>query len=220
MDVAASRISSVSNQTSLVAPKNRSGRTQAMRRGAARAALLAAATDLLLEEGVRGVTLARVAERAGYGRGIVTHHFGSKHGLLSALVSEAQIGLAAKLVDEEPGLNRLLRLLELYVRSFSQSPISWRPFQLLWADAVGGSELQEYMRERDVWFRNHVRADVVAGISAGTIRTDVNPDLVAVRVVGELRGIGLQRALSQRSDDTAKLAAFVVSSWRRILLAN
>lgn len=57
-------------------------RTQQERRDQASAALLEAAAELVVEEGVRAVTLARVGERAGYSRGLVTHHFGGKQALL------------------------------------------------------------------------------------------------------------------------------------------
>src|SRR2546421_53515 len=57
-------------------------RTQQQRRDQAETALLNAAAELAVEHGVRSLTLARVGERAGYSRGIVTHHFGSKQALL------------------------------------------------------------------------------------------------------------------------------------------
>ena len=60
-------------------------RTQQQRRDQAETALLNAAAELAVEHGVRSLTLARVGERAGYSRGIVTHHFGSKQGLILSL---------------------------------------------------------------------------------------------------------------------------------------
>src|ERR1700730_2059809 len=42
-----------------------------------------AAITLLIERGVQGTTLAAIGERAGYSRGLVTHRFGSKAGLLA-----------------------------------------------------------------------------------------------------------------------------------------
>ena len=47
-------------------------RTQQQRRDQAETALLNAAAELAVEHGVRSLTLARVGERAGYSRGIVT----------------------------------------------------------------------------------------------------------------------------------------------------
>src|SRR6266436_1372700 len=42
-----------------------------------------AAIALLIERGVQGTTLAAIGEQAGYSRGLVTHRFGSKAGLLA-----------------------------------------------------------------------------------------------------------------------------------------
>lgn len=188
-------------------------RTQEQRRTAARTALLAAAAELVVESGVRSVTLARVGERAGYSRGMVTHHFGSKQGLLDALARDAQAGLVPGLDQEPPGLDRLLELVDAHVRNLENAPVMWRSFLLLWADAVGGGELAPVMRERDVWFRRHLRADVVAGQADGTIRPDVDPDTVALRVVAELRGVGMQRILDPAPPAVAALAAAVVRGW-------
>ena len=51
------------------------------------------------------------------------------------------------------------------------------------------------MQERDDLFRADVRADLEAGIHAGQVRPDVEPVVLAVALVGQLRGIGLQRLL-------------------------
>src|SRR5690242_9389406 len=56
---------------------------------AARAAILAAAEALLAEGGVEAVQVRAVARRAGMTDAGVTHHFGDRHGLLTALVEDA-----------------------------------------------------------------------------------------------------------------------------------
>lgn len=48
--------------------------------------LAAAAYEILQEEGMSGVTLAKVAERAGMSKGIVVHYFGGKDALLEAVM--------------------------------------------------------------------------------------------------------------------------------------
>ncbi len=47
--------------------------------------LLDATMEIVAARGVRAVTLAAVGTAAGYSRGIVTHQFGSRRGLLDAL---------------------------------------------------------------------------------------------------------------------------------------
>src|SRR5260370_39403706 len=45
-----------------------------------------AAIHLLVDKGIAGTTLAAIGANAGYSRGLVTHRFGSKSGLLAHVV--------------------------------------------------------------------------------------------------------------------------------------
>ncbi len=56
-----------------------------------------------------------------------------------------------------------------------------------------------------------------AGIADGTIRPDAAPGEVAVEVVGQLRGIGLQRLLDPQAVDIERLHHTVTEHWRRAL---
>lgn len=160
------------------------------------------------------MTLTSVGERAGYSRGMVTHHFGSKRGLLDALVRDAQAALAPGLEAEPPGLGRLVRLVAAYVGAIEANSTRGRSFLVLWADAASGGELAEVMRERDSWFRDHLHADVVAGMADGTGCKDADPNMIAFRLVAELRGIGLQWALASSRPRIDDLAATEVAAWR------
>jgi AcrR family transcriptional regulator len=192
-------------------------RTQKQRRDEAEAALLNAAAALVVEKGVRSLTLARVSEQAGYSRGLVTHHFGSKQALLERLAQASQTGFVPGLDGLPPGLDRLLRLIGGYVGMLGQVGVLNRAFLLLWAEAATASELTPIFRERDEAFRADLREDVTAGIADGTVRPDVVPHEVAIAVVGQLRGIGLQRLLDPEVVDTERLRHSVTEHWRRAL---
>jgi hypothetical protein len=62
-----------------------------------------------------------------------------------------------------------------------------------------------------------VREDVAAGVADGAIHPDVVPDEVAIAVVGQLRGVGLQRLLDPRAVDTERLRRSITEHWRRAL---
>jgi len=192
-------------------------RTQQERRAQAEAALLDAAAELVVQHGVRSLTLARVGEQAGYSRGIVTHHFGSKQALLERLARATQAGFVPGLGDLPPGLDRLLRLIDGYIGALGDVGMMNRAFLLLWAEAATASELAPIFRERDEAFRSDLRSDVTAGITDGDVRPDVEPGDVAIAVVGQLRGIGLQRLLDPHTVDTARLRHTVTDYWRRAL---
>lgn len=192
-------------------------RTQTQRRNEAETALLDAAAELVVEQGVRSLTLARVGERAGYSRGLVTHHFGSKPALLERLARATQTGFVPALDGLPPGLDRLLRLIDGYLGALGRVSVLNRAFLLLWAEAATASELAPIFRERDEAFRADLQEDVTAGIADGTIRSDVVPAHVAIAVVGQLRGIGLQRLLDPQAVDTEQLRQPVTEQWRRAL---
>jgi len=194
-------------------------RTQEQRRTATRAALLGAAAELVVESGVRALTLASVGKRAGYSRGIVTHHFGSKQALLDALAKSSQTGFVPGAADLPPGLERLVFLIEGYVTELGRDGVGGRAFLLLWAEAATAAGLSASFRERDEAFRADLRADVAAGVRDHTIRADASPQDVAVAVLGQLRGIGMQRLLDPGAVDTQRLSRAVAQQWRRALSA-
>jgi AcrR family transcriptional regulator len=192
-------------------------RTQQERRDQAEAALLNAAAELVVEEGVRSLTLARVGERAGYSRGLITHYFGSKQALLERLAYATQSGFVPGLDGMSPGLDRLLRLIDGYIGALGQLRMLNRAFLLLWAEAATTSDLARIFRERDQAFRADLSEDVAAGIADGAVRPDVAAGEVAVAVLGQLRGIGLQRLVDSQAVDTERLRRSVTEHWRRAL---
>jgi AcrR family transcriptional regulator len=192
-------------------------RTQQQRRDQAETALLNAAAELVIEEGVRSLTLARVGERAGYSRGLATHYFGSKQALLQRLAHATQSGFVPGLDGVPPGLGRLLRLIDGYIGALGQLRIPSRAFLLLWAEAATAADLAAIFRERDEAFRSDLRADITAGITDGTIRPDATAEDVAVAVLAQLRGIGLQRLVDSPAVDTERLRRSVTGYWHRAL---
>ena len=195
-------------------------RTQQERRDQAEAALLNAAAELIVEEGVHSLTLARVGQRASYSRGLITHYFGSKQALLVQLARSTQSGFVPGLDGMPPGLDRLLRLIDGYIGALGQMRMMNRAFLLLWAEAATAQELGSIFRERDEAFRADLSEDVKAAVSDGTVRPDVVADDVAVAVLGQLRGIALQRLVDSLAVDTQQLRQSVTSYWRRALAAQ
>lgn len=90
-------------------------RTQDERRALAERRVVEAAVALIADHGSRSATLARVGENAGYSRGIVTHHFGTRDGLLRRVVEYA------RQVDvpecDSDGLRQLTGTVESYLRN-------------------------------------------------------------------------------------------------------
>jgi AcrR family transcriptional regulator len=166
-------------------------RTQEQRRAETERRVLDAAMALIARSGSRAVTLAEVGEAAGYSRGIVYHHFGSRERLLEAVVDEAQrFDVPAYQGD---GLDYLVRIIEAYLRNVVRRTPSARAFLQLWGEAIAADPvLAPLFARRDADFRQ-LLADVVRqGVADGSIRPDANPAAAAVLIVALVRGTGLQ----------------------------
>src|SRR5919112_134612 len=77
--------------------------------------LLEAARDLIAECGPEGLTMDRLAEHAGVGKGTVFRRFGSRAGLMLTLLSESEAAFQARFMfgppplgPGAPGLERLI----------------------------------------------------------------------------------------------------------------
>ncbi len=67
-----------------------------------RARLLGAARELIEECGAAGLTMDRLAERAGVGKGTVFRRFGSRAGLMMTLLSDAEADFQARFMFGPP----------------------------------------------------------------------------------------------------------------------
>lgn len=166
-------------------------RTQRERREETERKVLAAATSLIARHGSRALTLAEVGEAAGYSRGIVTHHFGSRENLLRAVVRDART-----FTLPDPGDSAADWLAEM-VRAYLENVTSRRPsaaaFLQMWGEAIAADPvLMPLYAEDDASFRRLLADKVREGIRDGSVRADADPGAMAVSLVGLLRGIALQ----------------------------
>jgi AcrR family transcriptional regulator len=168
-------------------------RTQAERRAATEQRVLDAAVALTAERGVRAVTLATVGEKAGYSRGIVTHHFGSRRALLDALVGRLQDTFRPPTASAGTGLDRLLALVDAYLVHLDAEPEIARAFLVLWVESLAAEpELRPVFADRDKRFRSAIADAVRAGTADGSITADAGAEALALAIVGLLRGVGMQ----------------------------
>ncbi|WP_431874728.1 TetR/AcrR family transcriptional regulator [Amycolatopsis sacchari] len=166
-------------------------RTQEQRRAETIRRVLDAATALIARSGSRAVTLAEVGEAAGYSRGIVYHHFGSRERLLEAVVDEAQ-RFDVPAYDGD-GLDHLVRIVEAYLRNVVRRTPTARAFLQLWGEAIAADPvLAPLFARRDADFRQLLANVVRQGVADGSVRPDADPAAAAVLVVALVRGTGLQ----------------------------
>jgi AcrR family transcriptional regulator len=175
-------------------------RTQEQRRAETERRVLDAAMTLIAAHGSRSITLAQVGEAAGYSRGIVYHHFGSREKLLAAVMADAQ--RFAVPAYEGDGLDYLSKLVAAYLDNVVNRSPAARAFLQLWAEATAADEvLTPLFARQDADFRVFLADRIRAGIADGTVRADADPAAAAVYLVALLRGIGLQLIATPPPDD-------------------
>jgi len=192
-------------------------RTQQERRAQTERRLLDAAASLLAQGGASAVTLAEIGRVAGYSRGIVTHQFGSRLGLLTAFAEVAQERVEPRPGDP-PGIERLLNLARAYVDLVASGDAYSRGFLLLWAESLRAApEIREIFAARDRRLTEEIVADLVAGQAAGEVRADLDVEVATTVLIGQLRGLALQLILGEDAPSADAVKAALVEGIRRSL---
>ncbi|WP_207913516.1 TetR/AcrR family transcriptional regulator [Sphingomonas sp. BK235] len=153
--------------------------------------MIAAAVELIAERGSRAITLAAVGTAAGYSRGIVTHHFGSRDKLLRAIMEHTRtFDIPGR---RENAMSWLGDMVRAYLEKITEQRPAARAFLQMWGEAIGADPvLMPLYAEQDAGFRRLIAQKITEGIQDGSIRADADPDAMGVFVVGLLRGIALQ----------------------------
>jgi AcrR family transcriptional regulator len=180
-------------------------RTQGERRAEAERRLVQAAAELVAEIGPARVTLANVGERAGYSRGLATHHFGSKGALMQRLVDAVTLQFREGIFDEthsDSAMDEAMGLVRTYFQVISNLQPVNRARLVLWADAVatGSPDVRPAMVGADREFREAITKSLQRGLAAGEFPDSVDPQGLATVIVGMLRGVALQSLLDDQVD--------------------
>ncbi|MFG1931357.1 TetR/AcrR family transcriptional regulator [Mycobacterium sp. NPDC048908] len=180
-------------------------RTQQQRRIEAERRLVRAAAELVGEVGPAGVTLANVGQRAGYSRGLATHHFGSKSALMQRLVevvtSQFREAITQESQSDSP-VDQLRQLIDFYFRVVSDLQPVNRARLVLWADAVAGpsEDVRPQMISADREFREEIEKRIQLAVTAGDVNNTVDAQGLATVIVAMLRGVALQYVLDDKVD--------------------
>lgn len=180
-------------------PPKKPRRTQAERVAESERRMLAAALELVGQRGYHATTLAAVGEAAGYSRGLAHERFGSKSGLLWALVKQLlrvwQQESRARGATGHTGIEALCDLLDNHRRAVVEDR-GIRAFYALMFEALGPvPDLRPEFQALHRRFRADIERILREGIDAGLIRADIDPAAQAAILLGAQRGIAFQKLL-------------------------
>ncbi|MFN6549883.1 TetR/AcrR family transcriptional regulator [Mycolicibacterium septicum] len=180
-------------------------RTQEVRRAEAEQRLITAAAEMVGEVGPASVTLANVGQRAGYSRGLATHHFGSKGALMQRLVEavthQFRDAMVAEGESDEP-LAELRALIDIYFDVVADMQPVNRARLVLWADAVANpaEDTRALMVAADREFREGIEKRIEVAVTTGQVPDSVHPHGLATVIVAMLRGVALQALIDDDVD--------------------
>ena len=172
--------------------------------------LVEAASRLFAERGYRDASVQAIGEAAGVSRGSIFWHFGSKEGLLLAVVEQAFARWESETlvpnVGEAVGLEAIRRGLDAH-RAFlaGEGERTQRLFFVLFFEALGP---RPELLGRFVELHAHLRGLAADWLRAGTdVRDDIDPDGAAAMLVGALGGVAYQRLAYPKLDLDATYGA-------------
>jgi AcrR family transcriptional regulator len=205
----------------------RKRRTQAERRLQSSTGLVKAAIDVISTEGVGATTFETIARRGRYSRALVSKRFGSKQGLIEAVIAYLRARPEAmaieERVDELTGFEALLAYIDIYMHHLATDENGQAYYRLLSSALADKSPLQM------IFFAEHERfharlADIVRrGQAEGNIRRDIDPDSAAYTAGGIVFSIAMSLLLNpsmdisaiRRSSSKTLTAAFAVAPRKR-----
>ena len=178
---------------------------------ATRARILDAARHLLAA-GNGELEMSWVAKEAGVSQGLAYHHFGSKDGLLAAVVNDfydrvEEAVLMAKLDDIADWETRERTRSERYIRFLTHDPLGpLLATQLAQSPAVAAIEAERWSKLIEEGARN-----IAEGQRRGVIVNPQRSDLLAAMVLGSIRST-VQRVL--QTDQSHEPAQLTEEIWR------
>ncbi|MDX3642551.1 helix-turn-helix domain-containing protein [Streptomyces sp. MB09-02B] len=180
---------------------------QVQRRGVERRrAMVDAAITLFSRQGVRGTGVAAIAEQAGVTPSALIHHFGSKDGLVQAVLEEADRRALARLSATPTSEPTLAEAFDWFVRDAEHTAAAERELTALHTTLTAenltpGTALHTWFRDRGRALRAHLTALFTRAATDGSARPDVTPETLATEVAAFLEGAHLLWLLDPQQVD-------------------
>jgi AcrR family transcriptional regulator len=203
-------------------PARRRGMSKAERSARSDAEIMRAAARLIARQGYGKTSLIQIGLEAGYSGALISSRFGSKEGLLRALLEH----IKTRFNDDQirpalagrKGLEALCAVMDAYLRELKERVDRVRIFYVLMGEGLGSvPEVLPSFSRLNESLRADAEQRIREGIDAGEIRPDLDPKVEAVAFLAALRGTALQWLVDHESFDLDHVRRGLVASLRRNL---
>jgi AcrR family transcriptional regulator len=180
-------------RTSAKAEASPARRTQAERREDSDRRMVRAAIELFAERGVTGTSLADIGERAGFSRGLPVFRYGSKVGVIKAVLESMEQRSSARrsvVLEGKRGLAALRAAVAHRIDTMQGSAAgSSALYSVVIASLYSMPELKPYIAAKNEGWRRSIAAHLQDAQAAGEIRADVDCEQQATIIHCLLRGL-------------------------------
>jgi len=175
-------------------------RTQAQRREESDNRLLAAAAEIIAEEGYLAATLVRVGQRAGFSRALASRKYGSKDGLIEAVIWRVSAHVNEQVDQAIAGLadplDQLLALFDRFVELVLTDTSVRAYFVLFSAMIANRLETRAVFEQVQQRFGDRIEDLIAAAQRAGRIPPALPARHAAFLVGCLLAGISIETAMA------------------------
>ncbi len=178
-------------------------RTHKERRETSEKEMLKAAITLFARQGYMKTTLGEVGREAGYTAGLVSHKFGSKEGLLQAVVDhisnrflQDQLG---KSIEQKSATDSINNYIEIYLTEVSLREGPVRALYVIMGEALGAvPEIRSSIADLNTGAREILMDIIQHGIDQGEFNKDTDTEAAAALIIGGLRGLVMQHLIDPK----------------------
>jgi len=164
-----------------------------------------AATTLICEKGAHRTTLSEIGRLAGYSRGLASHRFGSKDGLIKELITFYNHNWIAELdkyAEGRTGLSAFLAANTALEHFLLEQPAYLEAMYTLWYEAMTThADIRRSLAEQTIAQRTDVAKWILEAISEGTVKKEISPSGFAVQYCSFVFGTVYQILVDRSSID-------------------
>jgi AcrR family transcriptional regulator len=210
-------------ETSEIPSLPRERRTQAERRAQSDRSLLLAAAELIAEEGFNAATFEKVGARAGYSRGLASQRFGSKDGLIEALIDylhdrSEELALAEG-QGRVTGLDAILASVDIYMRNFELEQAIRSYFVAMAGSVATLSPLRSAFAASHMKAKERFEFHIREGQAEGSISKELDAEAAALMIGSLILGVSTQWLIDP-STDLDRIRKTSLDTLRRSLAAG
>ncbi len=159
--------------------------------------VIEAVSALIAEHGIEGTSMRQLAQAAGLSTGTINHYFRNKRSLVIAAM-DAVYALPADWdrYRDLPAPDQLRRMVDTFVLESPRRRQWWKFWLEYMAHAGRDPELRARHEDRYTRQRRFYARIVQAGMEAGHLRADLDPEQVADTFLGLANGLAINQVVA------------------------